>query len=126
MRNSVIASVLAIISLPLMPSRSISSCNKILTLAFDHNDLDNDAHSHGDPIEPHSVAYSDFGIQVDLHSNADSDDASRGDLHPDLFQASATFSVEYGLQADLMVVLEIEDETRVETFEVTSYPVPRL
>ena len=33
-------------------------------------------------------------------------------------QASATFSVEYGLQADLMVVLEIEDETRVETFEV--------
>ena len=34
-------------------------------------------------------------------------------------QASATFSVEYGLQADLMVVLEIEDETRVETFEVT-------
>ena len=36
-----------------------------------------------------------------------------------LFQASATFSVEYGLQADLMVVLEIEDETRVETFEVT-------
>ena len=33
-------------------------------------------------------------------------------------KASATFSVEYGLQADLMVVLEIEDETRVETFEV--------
>ena len=33
-------------------------------------------------------------------------------------QATATFSVEYGLQADLMVVLEIEDETRVETFEV--------
>ena len=35
-------------------------------------------------------------------------------------QASATFSVEYGLQANLMVVLEIEDETRVETFEVAN------
>ena len=55
-----------------------------------------------------------------------SDDNPFDDLHPDFFQASATFSVEYGLQADLMVVLEIEDETRVETFEVTSYPVPRL
>ena len=55
-----------------------------------------------------------------------SDDNPFDNLHPDFFQASATFSVEYGLQADLMVVLEIEDETRVETFEVTSYRVPRL
>jgi len=41
-----------------------------------------------------------------------------------LLQAAATFTVEYGLQEDLMVVLEIEDETRVETFEVHPPPPP--
>ena len=46
---------------------------------------------------------------------------ARQKIHQNIYfqpEVRTTFSVEYGLQEEMMVVLEIEDETRVEAFEV--------